>query len=55
MQSPASIETVNVLQAKDLKELKELLDKQVKILEVTYRKLHNDVVNLRKDMDGYHP
>lgn len=55
MQSPKTIETVDVSKAKNLQELKDLVNRQIKIIEAAYRRLYNDVAKLRTDMNGYHP
>ena len=55
MQTPRKLETVDINAARNLEELKQLLDKQIRILESNHRKVHNDVSKLRADVDGYHP
>ena len=51
-QMPKTLETVNITQAKNIEDLKRLLDKQIKIVEMIYRKIHNDVTKLRADVDA---
>jgi len=55
MQSPKTIQIIDISQAKSLEDLREKFKSQIEIIEKVYRQLHNDIAKLREDMTGYHP